>query len=297
MNRRGAALIVALLALLIAGALASAALATGHAQWRAGLSYNAAARAAVEVQSALDRYLAEWGTHRFDSLAAGAVHEVGGVQEIALRRRDSMVRLGPSLFQLRSVAEVGPTGAVPLARDAASLLIRLAPVALADSAVVIAPTMLLQDAARIDGSDHIPPGWEGRCPPEGSPVPLHLADSAPFARLHPDPRPLLHPTSGPDSVTVLHGGSQLVDGMYSGILWVRGSLELSGNSYFAGVMLVEGSLLLVDQARVDGVVLAESEVVLSDRAEINYSSCALRVAFGSNPVVPRPVSGGWWRLD
>ncbi len=297
MNHRGAALIVALLALLIAGAIASAALATGHARWRAGLSQGAASRTSLEVQSALERHLVQWGNHRFDSLPEGAMQEIGRSEGDVARRHDSIVRLGPFLFQLKSVAEVGVPGQVPVGRDAAAVLVRLAPLELIDSAVVISPTLQVQGSARVDGTDHVPTGWETRCSATGPAISPHLAESDPFARFRHDPRLVLHPTSGMDSVTVLQGGQQMVDGMGSGILWATGSLELSGDSHFAGVMLVEGSLRLRDRARVDGVVVAESLVSVQDMAEISHSSCAVRLVLERNPVVPRLVQGGWWRID
>jgi hypothetical protein len=232
-----------------------------------------------------------------DSLPEGAVREIGRSEGVFARRHDSLVRLGPSLFQFRSAVEVGAPGQAPLARDAAAILVRLAPLELIDSAVVVSPMVQLQGAGRIDGTDRVPTGWAARCPPSGPAMPSHLADSAPFARFRLDPRLLLQPRSGADSVAVLQGGYRWVDGMGSGILWARGPLELSGSSYFAGVMLVEGTLRLSERARVDGVVLAESLVWVGDMAEINHSSCAVRLALEGNRVVPRPVRGGWWRLD
>jgi hypothetical protein len=297
MNRRGAALIVALLALLIAGAVASAALATGQLRWRAGLAQRAAARATLEVQSALDRTFVAWDNRRFDSLPVGAVWEVGRVEGGGSRQRDSVARLGPWLFQVRSVAEIGAPDAPPLARDAAALLITLAPLALADSAAVVAPALSIRDGARVDGSDRVPAGWEGRCPTAGSPVSAQLADTSPFDRFSHDPRLLLAPTSGPDSVTVLQTDGRVVDGMGSGILWARGSLELSGDFYFAGVILVEGSLRLSDRVRVEGTILAGGPVLIAGMAEINHSRCAIRSVLQSNRVVPRRLPGGWWRLD
>ena len=123
MSRRGAALLVALLALMLAAAIASAALAAGHLRWRAGLARRAAAVASLEVSSALEQYSASWST-AFDSIPVGRAQEIARADLPRLMRRDSLMRLSVSLFQLKSVVAIGPPGAAPLGREGAVLLVR-----------------------------------------------------------------------------------------------------------------------------------------------------------------------------
>lgn len=122
MNRRGAALLVALLALMLAGAIASAALATGHLRWRAGLARRAAAEASLTVSSALEQHLGSWSS-AFDSMPVGGVQEIARVDSPRIRRCDSLTRLSTSLFQLKSVVEIGPVGGPAVGREAAALLV------------------------------------------------------------------------------------------------------------------------------------------------------------------------------
>lgn len=124
MNRRGAALVTALFALLLAGAVGSAALITGQLQWRAGLARQAAAEASLRVNSALERHRVTWD-RRFDSMPVGQLVEIGRLDRSDLRQVDSLHRLSARLFQLTSVVEIGPPGGPPLGREGAALLVTL----------------------------------------------------------------------------------------------------------------------------------------------------------------------------
>lgn len=153
MNRRGTALILALLLLMLTGALATAALSLAQLRWRSGLARRAAARATLELHSALDRQLAGWQP-RFDSLSAGEVIEIGRAEGDRLWRRDSLRRLGPTLYQLRSVVETDGADGAPQGRAAAAVLVGI-PRLSADSHY--AGSMVLDSTIRRPGP--IPGGW------------------------------------------------------------------------------------------------------------------------------------------
>lgn len=332
MNRRGVTLVAALLALLIASAFASAALAAAHYRWRAGLGQGAATRVTLRVRAALEQHLATWDQRHADSLAIGSSEELDRKSEPGLRGIDSVTRLGSWLYQLHSTSEELSADGVMLARDGGSLLLALEPPQLHDSAAVLSPGPVATDPGSwIHGEDQDPPGWVG-CPPAESTGVAQLIDPVPLRQLTPGFVTLLRPTSGDtfsgtvlapgpaiavdstcqptamnwgdpqagpcaglNPVVVLQPGTRVVDGKGAGVLISLGSVELSGDFLFTGVMVALGSVRMSDRARLIGALVATGPVELTGMAEISRSSCAVRRALGSQHLVPVAIPGGWWR--
>lgn len=127
MNRRGIALLMALVSLLLLTGLATAVLASARLRLLAG-SRRLAGRQAIEAaRGAVDRHSAEW-----DSSAAGAPVGVVVGQPTAhasagLVSHDSLVRLGATLFLLKSTGVATSIGGSVLARAGASRLVQVIP--------------------------------------------------------------------------------------------------------------------------------------------------------------------------
>ena len=117
MNRRGTVLVTVLLALLLTGALATAALAAARLRHLAGLRAMAAARASLLVDRRLEIHRAALDPVAAESLTIGV--------PVPLAEGDTLRRLGASLYQLRVLVEVQlATGSV-VARDGAAQLLEL----------------------------------------------------------------------------------------------------------------------------------------------------------------------------
>lgn len=119
MTRRGTVLVTVLLALLLTGALATAALAAARLRHLAGLRAMAAARASLMVDRRLETHLAALDPLAVESLAVGI--------PVPLAAGDTLRRLGPTLYQLRVLVEVQLTGGGIVARDGAAQLLELLP--------------------------------------------------------------------------------------------------------------------------------------------------------------------------
>lgn len=334
MKRRGIALVAALLALLLAGAMASAALAVAHLHWRAGLGQLAAARANARVLLSLEQRLVTWNSAWADSLPIALDVSLGGATGPGFRMADTALRLGSALFQLRSTAEEYSADGGLLARDGAAILIALGPPEFRDTAAIVSnTTVALSGDAKVTGGDHIPPGWDSLCPPLDLSAVAQIVESDPFLRFAPGIDTALRPTAGivlggainspgprllPDGscdltplnwgdpapgpcaglrpVVVLNPGARVVDGIGSGVLLALGDIELSGDFYFTGVMLAKGRVRFGGRAHLVGGLVALDGVELSAMAKIDHSTCAISRALEAQRVAPRRIPGGGWRL-
>jgi len=136
MNRRGVALLAALVALLLAGALAALVLAAARLRWLSGYRQIAGREALEGAAGAAAWHTAEWDSVVAGSLLPGMVTSlVGRRLPGSLRTHDSIIRLGSHLYLVRSVGEVTTGDGSVLARDGVAQLVELWPAAPPDSAV------------------------------------------------------------------------------------------------------------------------------------------------------------------
>ncbi len=335
MNRRGVALLLALFAILLAAALATAALTTARLRWRTGHGLLMGAEATVAAEASVAFHRVAWDSVAADSLTVGGSMELGVplTGTGSTRVIDSLLRLGPNLYQLRSIAERLAADNRLLARDDVTALVeRITPTLLDSAALVATAPPGITDSATIEGDDHIPAGWEARCPAPAATKPPFVVAPSPFTMLRPSsvadfarradisaggtvasPTPVLSPlgaclpaagnwgdpSGGPCfdwlPLIVLQPGSRIIDGMGQGVLIAMGDLELSGEFSFAGVILSLGGVSLTDQATVFGAILATGPVSLGGEAQVERSVCAVRVALGARQSVVIPVTNGMWR--
>lgn len=336
MNRRGIALLLALLGIVLAAVLATATLTAARLRWRTGRGLLAAAQASTAVSASLAVRQAAWDPRSVDTVPIGqAVPWAASVPSTpSVLTYDSIIRLGPALYQLRTVAERVTADGTLLARDGAVELIELAAPLLVDSSAVVAPVApIVGGTAVIDGADRVPPGWDTLCPtPEPSDL-AFVADPDPFTRLTPisldelaswaeirpagsvaPPAPVVDsagvcltaltnwgdPHGGAcrdrQPLVVLQPGATVADGKGQGILIAQGTLSLSGDFYFAGVILALGDVRLDGRAIVLGTILAVGGVHLADQASVGRSTCAVRRALTAQRRIAGQVGGGWWRV-
>jgi hypothetical protein len=123
MNRRGIALVAALVAMLLAGILAATILAAARLQWLAGHRLLAARQALPAAEG-----IANWEVAHWDSALADL--PIGLTVPLArpsvpglVRSNASVVRLGPGLYLIRAVVEVTDREGGVLARDGVAQLV------------------------------------------------------------------------------------------------------------------------------------------------------------------------------
>ena len=126
MNRRGTAMLIALVALLLTAALATAVLAAARLRWLNG-SRQLAARMVLEAAAGSTiRHRVQWNPPLANGLATGETIALPGTATRAgLRYQDSLSRLDSSLFLIRSAVQaIGADGEV-MARDGVGELVEL----------------------------------------------------------------------------------------------------------------------------------------------------------------------------
>jgi hypothetical protein len=186
-SQRGIALLAALVAVLVAGALAAAVLASQRFRHFGGMRRLAAADITAATTGVVARWESGWRTGQWsESLAVGDVRVLPRVVSLppAIRTFDSAYRLSPGLVLVRSTGERFAADGMVLARDGQGILLRAAPPVLGDSTAVVSTSVVtVGPGAALDGADHIPAGWTGICPPTAAGGQDYLVDSVPLAAL------------------------------------------------------------------------------------------------------------------
>jgi hypothetical protein len=334
LNRRGAALLVALQAIFLLAGLAGMALFAARLRWSSGQRALAGIQMEAAATGALDRALARWDPLLAESLSLGGAAELPPSMPWS---RDSLIRLGRFLYVVRAISErQGPDGAQLARRGGAELVRLMAPVLPDGAALTAVGPVTTAPGATVDGADHVPPGWDADCqPPDSGGIAVQLDSVGRFDRLAPVSSgeltrgadrqvvgiaPNLAPRLTPDGacdrsaaenwgdpdlpggacagyfpVAAAAGGSRFGSGVGQGILVGDGDLELAGTIRFYGVILARGRLVLRDRAHVVGTVFADSGASLLDQALVERSRCAVARALAGGARPFRRVDRGWFR--
>lgn len=163
MNRKGMALLIALVGLLLVTALATAALTAARLRMQSGWRELAATRALEGARGSVDRRAAEWDT--VWSVGAPIGSMVGQPSSAAaggLVVRDSLIRLGETLFLVRSSAEAQALGGSILARDGVSRVVQVIPLMDSASRAALGPWVLRNsrdNVAMVGGVIFVTNGW------------------------------------------------------------------------------------------------------------------------------------------
>lgn len=128
MNRRGMAMLMALVSLLLITGLAMAVLASARLRLLAGSRELAGRRALEAARGGVDRQSAEWDPSAAASAAIGVVVGRPSAHSSPLVvTYDSVLRLSASLYLVRSSGVASSAAGDVLARDGASRLVRVIP--------------------------------------------------------------------------------------------------------------------------------------------------------------------------
>ncbi|NNF37638.1 MAG: hypothetical protein HKN71_03155 [Gemmatimonadetes bacterium] len=104
----------------------------------------------------------------------------------------------------------------------------------------------------------------------------------------------------PVAAMTVAGPLRLATGSISGLLLVRGDLELDGDVHVRGVLLVEGDLRILGSARVEGAVQVQGDLALEHTASLVGDACTVAstwhggVADRVGPVLLEPAPWALW---
>jgi hypothetical protein len=165
-DERGIALALALLAMVVIGALVAGTVYIGRLEMTAGRNTVASLKAAEVAEAGLTDAFLNWDTN-WNSLTSLETAVAGpttpsGVAGVHYSQK--VTRLGGNLFMVEATGErVGPTGLVLASRKLGRLARLVTPEFEIEAAVTAKGNVTVAGNTTIDGNDHIPPGWGGAC--------------------------------------------------------------------------------------------------------------------------------------
>ena len=179
MNRRGSALLVALVILVALALLGMAALDLAGRRMEAARREEARVRIQAAGRSALARAFARLSPDSVVGVSPGQVRQLDSTASSpGVVVVDSLARLSTSLFEVFGAAWISRAGGALEARDATRELVQLIELQVADTvAVVTAGPLRVEGAGQIAGTDQ-PAGSLPLCPPAAGTGPAAVAGSA-----------------------------------------------------------------------------------------------------------------------
>lgn len=166
------ALAIVLFALVVVGLLVAIIFAGATLEARSGRQLQAATQALGAADAGADAFVAAWDPFINDDMPVGSTAQVAaGVIGNGVLHTDTLTRLSDVLFLLRAFGERRDAGGGMLARRTVGRLLRLTPpLPDARAALTTISGVQLAGADPISGTDTVPAGWGGVCPPPGPPL-------------------------------------------------------------------------------------------------------------------------------
>jgi hypothetical protein len=290
-----------LFALILLGALAAAGFAAALGEWRAGRATAGGLAAAAGARVGLAMALERWDPRWSGTTAPGGERDLGGGAVPGGTWRVRALRTAPGLLLVRSegrAAEGGGRRVLGLV----AMLRAMTPHSAAAALLREAPSPSI--AARIIGTDEVPPGWDCASAVPGTPavaVDSLLSEEAFFslggkawseviawAEAVPE---------GGDSLTVRleRSGTVLVGGRHLGTIIVDGNLELRAGASVTGIVLARGDLVVgAGGGAILGTLVARSIRLAAETfpasLQVAYSGCAVARSGGSR-AAPEALPG------
>ena len=172
MTRRGVSLLVVVLLLFVLGGAAGLLFSISWMSAREGATTLRSTRARLAAAAESERRLAEWDQAVAETIPLGSAVVLGGTAPgRGVTTRDSLFRLGETLYLLRVVAEDRSFPGVLQARDGVTRVVPLVYPELPDSQAILAlGPVTVGGSAAVSGRDQLPGGWDADCPPERAPA-------------------------------------------------------------------------------------------------------------------------------
>ena len=171
-DRRGMALPLAIFSMVIAGAMITAVFFVARMEQRHGNNSIASVQAFEAAETGTAAVLANWNTS-YNASAIGSVTTLPSVSVGGNASYSATVRrLATAAFLIQSEGVVrSGTGAIVTRRDLARLVRLNQPSIDIRSAVTTRTGISVTGSSQISGTDTIPGGWSGDCPPPGPTAP------------------------------------------------------------------------------------------------------------------------------
>jgi hypothetical protein len=320
-DRRGAALVLALLLLVVLDCIVIGALHLSLQEHRIGVNRAMLLRLRLDAESGARLALAYWSA-RFDSLHVGSQYRVA-IPEAGGGRADvNIERLGDRLFLIQSIAaEPQPRAG----RSSARLLVMppalpdgidpaAAPLSAASEVHVLATGMLDADVSAKCGA----PAGAAYAALITGPTPLQADDGAQidgmiglFRRpnLIVEYDRIAEIAAGTPFITIVPGDTTLRAGDASGtaglasgsdhtepvsqVLLVGGTLNIAGGTAFRGLIIARGSVTIEAGASVHGAVHAAGTATIA--GAVRLDTCAVSGAVQESGMDrPRPAGSRAW---
>jgi hypothetical protein len=166
-DERGIALAVAVLALVVIGALVAGSFYAGRVEQRSGQNTLYAAQAFEAADAGASATISAWAPTAFNSRAIGAdtvlptVTSLGGGNVYT----PTVTRMSTNTFMVRSEGVHRDAAGNTLSRRVVGMLVRIiVPNINIQGALTVGGSLTLGGSAQVDGTDHLPTGWGGVCP-------------------------------------------------------------------------------------------------------------------------------------
>ena len=165
-DERGMALAVAVLALVVIGALVAGTFYAGRIEQRSGENTLYAAQAFEAAEAGAGATISSWSPAAFNSRPIGADSVLPTVTVQGSNvYTPTVTKLNATTFLIRSEGAHRDAAGNALSRRVVGTLVRLLrPDIQIQGALTIRGALTLGGSAEVDGSDHVPTGWGGSCP-------------------------------------------------------------------------------------------------------------------------------------
>ena len=158
-NRRGSALLLVLVAMVVLAILASASMMTALQEARSSRAAQIQQRALTVAEFALNQQLANWTAQR-RSLALGAIDSIAvgvALGDTAIVRVQRLTQVD---FNIVSVGRAGIGSGLMEAQREVSMLVRMSsPTIRTPGLLTVSDNLQVQGSSLIDGTNRIPSGW------------------------------------------------------------------------------------------------------------------------------------------
>lgn len=166
-DERGIALAVAVLALVVIGALVAGSFYAGRVEQRSGQNTLYAAQAFEAADAGASATISSWSPTALNGRAIGAdtvlptVTSLGGGNVYT----PTVTRMSTNTFMVRSEGVHRDAAGNTLSRRVVGMLVRIiVPNINIQGALTVGGSLTLGGSAQVDGTDHLPTGWGGVCP-------------------------------------------------------------------------------------------------------------------------------------
>jgi hypothetical protein len=170
-NRRGVALLLVLLAMLVTAALAAGVLIAASTQARVSGDSQHASRAAQAAERGVIAAAAAWPAESSLTMAVGTSTAPSVASYPDSTSSNAWVtRLSRGSFWVAGVGRLPYTGALPIERRIGVLHVLHIPEPRVTATFGVRDSFAVTGSARVDGTDTPPPGWGAVCSPSGPSV-------------------------------------------------------------------------------------------------------------------------------